>query len=110
MKKITIIDGKKKTLNTDTAKICATAERKIPRDNPLWLLEMLFFVEDGIYFLYGRGGFLTRYSKIDSIEKNRVGGDNIVCLTLDQAKKWYYDKVNNIYIEFVNKEGFSFNG
>ena len=49
--------------------------------------ETLYRTKAGKYFIHGKGGARSRYSKQTGIDSWR-GGENIIACTYDEARKW----------------------
>lgn len=87
MKKI--IKGK--LYNTDTAKLLGNCSRYSPNDIS-HVSEYLYLKKNGEYFLHGEGGPLSIYA--EQIEQNEwSGGERIIPLTYEKAKKWAEEKL-----------------
>ena len=82
MKKV--IDGKR--YDTDTATLMGSDSYSNTRDFKHWT-EELYRKNNGEYFLYGAGGPMTKYAQ--SVGQNEwCGGEKIIPLTPDAARKW----------------------
>jgi hypothetical protein len=79
-----IINGKR--YDTNTAKLIGETSYSNPGDFSWWC-EELYQKRTGEFFLYGEGGPASKYSR--QIEQNTwSGGEQIIPLTLAEAKKW----------------------
>lgn len=85
MKKV--IDGK--VFNTETSESIASASYSSCGDFHYWF-EELFLSRNGQFFLYGKGGPLSRYS-VDSGNNTISGSINIILLTREEALQWCQD-------------------
>jgi len=82
MKKI--INGK--LYDTSTATLISSAEYSYPGDFSHWR-EELYRKKTGEFFLYGKGGPMSKYSR--KIGQNEwSGGEKIHPLTLREAQEW----------------------
>ena len=83
MKKI--INGK--VYDTEKAKYlgCVSAKKR-DRDTEYWE-EELYLKRTGEYFIYGRGGALTKYAEPRE-NSNWGSGSRIMPVTYDEATKW----------------------
>ena len=79
-----IINGKK--YDTETAKWRANDSFLYPDDFRFWD-ETLYQKRNGEYFLYGKGGPLTKYAKFVGVTE-RTSGEKIIPLTIEEAKEW----------------------
>lgn len=72
--------------NTATAQEIGHAESGLTGDLDWWS-ETLYQKRNGEFFLAGEGGARTDYARPTGTE-NLTGGEKIVPLTLEEAKKW----------------------
>lgn len=91
MKKI--IHGKK--YDTETARKLAGYWNGLSSTDFRCMSEILYRKRNGEYFLYGKGGALTKYG--ERIGNSRCEGENIVPLTEDEAKAWVEEYANPLY-------------
>ena len=82
MKKI--IGGKR--YNTNTAKNLGSAGYSHPGDFSFWH-EELYQKKTGEFFLYGKGGAMSRYARRIGPDE-WTGGEEIRPLSLKEARKW----------------------
>lgn len=80
MKKI--INGKK--YDTDTAKAIGF-DTNCASDFHYWY-ESLYIKKTGEYFLYGKGGPMSRYCEY--IGDCQTSGEKIIPMTVEEAKEW----------------------
>ena len=86
---VKIINGKK--YNTETAELIANYCNELSYSDFRRVDESLYKKKTGEFFLYGKGGALTRYA-----ERNGDGscsaGEKIIPLTIEDAMEWceYY--------------------
>ncbi len=93
-----IINNKK--YDTETARMIGSDSYSNPRDFNHWE-ETLYRKRTGEYFLYGKGGPNSRYSK--RIEQSCwSGGEEIIPLTYENARRWAEEHlpVNEYEAEF----------
>lgn len=89
MKKI--INGRK--YDTETAKEMAWDEYNGSCSDFQWWQETLYQKRTGEFFLFGRGGAMSKYA--ESCGQNSwSGGSDILPLTLDEAKEWVEEHVD----------------
>ncbi len=80
-----IIDGKK--YDTETAYMVAQWENMYDVRDFHYFSESLYRKRTGEYFLFGEGGAMSKYA--ETIGQNEWrGGDAIMPLTYDNARKW----------------------
>jgi hypothetical protein len=80
-----IIDGKK--YDTETAYMVGQWENMCDVSNFHYYSESLYRKRTGEYFLYGEGGAMSKYA--ETIGQNEwQGGEKIIPLTYDNARKW----------------------
>jgi hypothetical protein len=80
-----IIDGKK--YDTETAYMVGQWENMYDVSNFHYYSESLYRKRTGEYFLYGEGGAMSKYA--ETIGQNEwQGGEKIIPLTYDNARKW----------------------
>ncbi len=85
-----IINNKK--YDTETAREVGSNSYSQPRDFNWWS-ETLYCKRTGEYFLYGEGGPRSRYA--EHVEQNCWrGGDKIIPLTYEEARKWAEENLN----------------
>lgn len=110
MKKI--INGRR--YDTDTAKVMAEDSYSYPSDFGYWC-ETLYRKNTGEFFLHGEGGAASKYA--ETIGQNQWrGGERIIPLTLDSAKKWAeehlevaeYEEIFGIVEETASKRTVTF--
>lgn len=89
------INGKR--YDTGTASICASACAPLGDNDPYFYSEVLYKKVTGEFFLHGIGGSMTRYARRNSDENYFTGGDDIIPLTLEQAKVWFERNQENFY-------------
>ena len=82
MKKI--INGKR--YDTDTATLIGSARYSSPGDFEHWM-EELYRKKTGEFFLYGKGGPMSRYSRSTG-QNEWSGGEEIRPLSLKEAQEW----------------------
>lgn len=82
MKKI--INGRK--YDTDTAKIIASYSNECPCSDFRFFHERLYQKHTKEFFVYGYGGAMSKYA--ETCFDGRTGGENIIPLSLDEAKEW----------------------
>jgi hypothetical protein len=82
MKKI--INGKK--YDTNTAKILGSAGYSHPGDFSYWQ-ETLYRKKTGEFFVHGIGGAMSRYAR-QTGPNEWTGGEKIIPLTREEARKW----------------------
>ena len=81
--------------DTETAKKLGEWSNNLPKTEFEHCSETLYKKRTGEYFLYGKGGALSKYSKHPYGQKNDyVGGEDIIPLTRDEAQRWF-EKANN---------------
>lgn len=80
-----------KVYDTDTALFLgsACANGMTPRDFQYWS-EALYQKRTGEYFLYGRGGPMTKYA-VSEGQNSWRGGEKIMPLAYDTARQWAED-------------------
>lgn len=105
MKKI--IDGK--VYNTTSAEKIAEYSSVYARSDFNYYEETLFRKRTGEYFLYGSGNAASRYAESCG-QSEWCGGERIIPLTLESAKKWAEnhldgDEYENIFGVVVEDEG-----
>lgn len=83
MKKV--INGR--LYNTDTAKELATYDYGSPADFSHFT-ETLYRKRNGEYFIYGEGGPASRYAQRAYGDDAFIGGEKIVPMKLEAARKW----------------------
>lgn len=89
MKKV--IDGKR--YDTNTAKrMAADCYEGSATDFQYWT-ETLYRKTTGEYFLHGEGGPMSRYA-VSCGQNSWSGGEKIIPLTIESAKKWAEDHLN----------------
>ena len=75
-----------KNYDTETARVIGSNSYSQPRDFNWWS-EILYCKRTGEYFLYGEGGPRSRYA--EHVEQNCWrGGEKIIPLTYEEARKW----------------------
>ena len=80
-----IIDGKK--YDTETAYMVGQWENMYDVSNFHYFSESLYKKRTGEYFLHGEGGAMSKYA--ETIGQNEWrGGEKIIPLTYDNARKW----------------------
>lgn len=81
-----IIEGKK--YNTETAEALGEGGSRpgISRGDFQWYEETLYRTKKGSFFLAGRGGAMTHYSR--AIGGGSSGGSGIQPLSVDGAREW----------------------
>jgi len=80
-----IIDGRK--YDTETAYMVGQWENMYDVSNFHYFSESLYKKRTGEYFLYGEGGAMSKYA--ETIGQNEwQGGEAIMPLTYDNARKW----------------------
>ena len=95
MKKI--ISGK--IYDTDKAKYLGVDSYSNPSDFHYWC-EELYQKRTGEFFLYGKGGPMSRYA--ERIEQNGwSGGEQIIPLTYDKAREWAEEHLRVEYYEEI---------
>lgn len=82
MKKI--INGKK--YDTDTAKNLGSAGYNHLGDFSFWR-EELYQKKTGEFFLYGKGGAMSKYARRTGLNE-WSGGEEIIPLSPEEARKW----------------------
>lgn len=88
MKKI--INGK--MYNTETAALKGLDSYSNTRDFAYWL-EELYQKKTGEFFLYGKGGANSKYSR--SCGQNEwCGGEDIIPMTVEEARAWAEKHLN----------------
>jgi len=89
MKKI--IDGAK--YDTETAKVMGEWDNRCSRRDFQWCEETLYRTKAGKYFLHGRGGPMSKYTK--SAGNNSWSGDErILPMTREAAQEWAEEKLD----------------
>ena len=88
-----IINGKK--YDTQTAEHIYEWDNNLGESDFNHCYEDLYRKKTGEYFLYGRGGPMSRYA--ESNGNTSFGSKRIVPLTIEEAKYWVEDKANEIY-------------
>ena len=83
MKKI--IEGIK--YDTDTAKVIDTFCNGLPMTDFRYVDEKLYQKGNGEFFLHGNGGARSAYCTFYS-DGSVSGGENIIPLSVDEAKEW----------------------
>ncbi len=78
------IEGK--TYNTETATSIAEDSSGGSSSDFQWWHEELYATNKGAYFLYGRGGAMSRYS--EACGNSRGGGSRIIPMTKTEALVW----------------------
>ena len=85
-----IINGKK--YSTETGELLATYEYSNPRDYH-YVTEELYKTKKGTYFLYYKGGALSKYSV--SVGNNGMdGSDGIELLTKEEAQEFMVENAD----------------
>jgi hypothetical protein len=79
-----IIDGK--MFDTEIAKLVATNQYSQPGDFHYWR-EELYITRKGVWFIFGKGGPLTKYA-ISTGNKPKSGGSTIRPLNAKEAIEW----------------------
>ena len=98
MKKI--INGK--MYNTETAKEIDRASNNLPSSDFQYYEENLFKKKTGEFFLHGHGGPASKYR--EACGDMWSGGENIIPLTVDEAKSWVEENSSTeIYIELFGE-------
>jgi hypothetical protein len=82
MKKV--IDNK--VYNTETAELIASYDNGLGSGDFHYISEELYRTKKGNYFLYGKGGALTRYAEGNG--KQSWGSSEILDLSEDEAFNW----------------------
>ena len=82
MKKI--VHGRK--YDTDTATKIASMDNDLGRNDFRRIEETLYLKKTGEYFIFGKGGPMTRYSEYDGNVSR--GSCDIVPISIEDAKKW----------------------
>jgi len=82
MKKI--INGKK--YNTETARVVGAVGHEYPSDLRYWR-EELYRKKTGEFFLYGKGGPMSKYAR-RTAQNEWSGGEEIIPLTEKEAREW----------------------
>ena len=82
MKKV--VDGK--MYNTETAEWIASYDNGLSRNDFGFCWEDLYRTKKGAFFVYGRGGALSRWSQ--SCGNGRCGGSGIEPLAEFEAREW----------------------
>lgn len=85
-----IINGKK--YDTKTAKELAFYTYLCPNDFR-YLQETLYQKRTGEFFLYGEGGPASKYAVVLG-QNERCGGEKIIPLTVDEAKRWAEEHID----------------
>lgn len=88
MKKI--INGK--MYNTETATVKGEYSNSYSVSDFKYFEETLYQKKTGEFFLYGEGGPLSPYKEVLG-DNGATGGEKIVPLTEDKAKKWAEEKL-----------------
>lgn len=88
MKKV--INGKR--YNTETAQHKAEWDNELPVNDFSYYTEDLYLKKTGEYFLHGKGGAASPYSK--SVGNASVESEKIVPLTIEEAQKWVEEKLD----------------
>lgn len=83
MKKI--INGK--LYDTETARSLCWYDNGLSNTDFCYYEEQLFQKKTGEFFLSGSGGPMSKYREAISM-REWTGGDSIIPLTIDEAKKW----------------------
>lgn len=91
-----IINGK--AYDTSTATKLAVHDNGLLPNDFDYTEETLFRKKTGEFFLYGEGGARTKYGK-ESGPSSRIGGAEIIPMTMDEAKKWVENHANERYEE-----------
>ena len=92
-----IINGK--VYDTEKAKYLGVDSYSNPSDFHYWC-EELYQKRTGEFFLYGKGGPMSRYA--ERIEQNGwSGGEQIIPLTYDKAREWAEEHLRVEYYEEI---------
>ena len=73
--------------NTDTAKEIDSYCNELPMSDFCYLEETLYQKDNGEFFLHGNGGARSAYCTFYS-DGSVSGGENIIPLSVDEAKEW----------------------
>ena len=73
--------------DTENAKVLEDRENTCPQDDPAWYRESLCQTPEGSYFLFGEGGALSWYFRVDEYGTKEYG-TNIIPLSALQADAW----------------------
>lgn len=79
-----IIDGK--TYNTETAQELGSRWNGLADSDFRHISESLYRTKNDLYFLAGKGGALTRYSR--PVGDMTGGGERIIPLSESEAREW----------------------
>lgn len=106
MKKI--IGGRK--YDTSTAKLLGFWQADRPSSDFGWYMESLYQKRSGEFFLFGGGGPLSRYGRVDCEGNLWYYGEKIIPLTYDGAQRWAQarldaDEYEKIFGEVDEGEG-----
>ncbi|NLE25783.1 MAG: hypothetical protein GX625_10680 [Clostridiaceae bacterium] len=96
----TIINGK--LYNTLTATLVGEYDNGyLPKDSK-YMEEELYRKKTGEYFLYGRGGGLSKYAEHEG--NYRTEGSAVIPLTVEEAKYWVEKHLSvNTYIKLFGE-------
>lgn len=84
MKKI--INGKK--YDTSTARECGSYWNGCSPNDFNYVKETLYQKRTGEFFLYGKGGAMSRYAETVQGDNGYIAGEAIIPYTDDDAKSW----------------------
>ena len=86
-----VIDGHR--YDTDTARLVGSWESGEDTGDLHYVSETLYRTKAGLYFVHGEGGARTQYA--EQVEQNAwQGGEKIVALSLEAARKWAEEKLD----------------
>ena len=88
----------RKSYDTETAEFVASWDNGPDRGNFRWCAEKLCVTAHGAYFLHGKGGPMSPYSRALGLN-SWTGGEDIVPLTRDEAIGWLERTLNTDAIE-----------
>lgn len=74
--------------DTDKAEELAEWDNGYHRGDSQWVYERLMRMPNGHKFLYGEGGFRTKYAKRAGLNSWYMVGDAITPLTDEEARDW----------------------
>lgn len=87
MKKVLTFEGKRRSYDTDTAKLLGEGGNGLSVRDFSHVREALYVTKVGAYFIHGEGGPMSKYS-VQTDTNSWSGGSRITPITLDQAKEW----------------------
>jgi len=77
-----------KTYNTETATLVAFRDNGCSITNFYYCGESLYRTPRGIYFLHGKGGPMSRYTRTTDSGRSWIGGEKIIPISETEAQKW----------------------